>query len=179
MTTSSADNKVFICKPIAASVKLSDGKFYNETIDDKTTPLIDQLSISQFQLNDDEIYYKNNKDREFEQLIPSDYFIIKESNNDKTNLFLEIWNVFSQWDQKLNLKGFKTYIYPYRTSNDVNYDLSMKRISIHNENFKTSEITVPITQDRPSYLIERACEVETKVKEVEYFFDKSFGKNLS
>ena len=55
----------------------------------------------------------------------------------------------------------------------------MKRISIHNENFKTSEITVPITQDRPSYWIERSCEVETKVEEVEYFFDKSFGKSLS
>lgn len=170
---------MFICKPIAASVKLSDGKFYNETIADKTTPLIDQLSISQFQLNNEEIYYKNNKDREFEKLIPSNYFTIKESNNEKTNLFFEIWNVFSQWDEKLNLKDFKTYIYPYRTSNDEYYDLSMKRISIHNENFKTSEITVPITQDRPSYWIERACEVETKVEEVEYFFEKSFGKSLS
>ena len=52
----------------------------------------------------------------------------------------------------------------------------MKRISIHKENYKTSEITVPITGDMdiPSYFVERSCDVV-----IEHFFEKSKNRKLS
>ena len=85
-----------------------------------------------------------------------------------------------KWDQMLNLKNFKTFIYPYQWSNDNgDYDLAMKRISIHRENYKTSEITVPITADRPSYFIERSCEGENETDVIQHFFEKSKNRKLS
>ena len=173
-----AKDKVFTCKPVMASFDLKNGEYYTETIDDEYTPVIDQLPLTQFLIDDYDVFYKNNKKRKFEKLIPSKYFSGSELNSE--NVFKKIWNIFAEWDQMLDLKNFITFIYPYRSYNiNGDYDLSMKRISIHKENYKTSEITVPITEDRPSYFVERSCEGEKETDVIQHFFEKSKNRKLS
>ena len=174
-----AEEKIFTCKPVKASVQLKNG-LYTETIDDENTPLIDNLTVSQFLIDNDDVFYKNNKKREFEQLISSKHFSILELNSEESNVFKEVWTIFSKWDQMLNLKNFKTFIYPYKSFNDNgDYELAMKRISVHKENYKTSEITVPITTDRSSYFIERSCEGENETDVIQHFFEKSKNIKIS
>ena len=174
-----AEEKIFTCKPVKASVQLKNG-LYTETIDDENTPLIDNLTVSQFLIDNDDVFYKNNKKREFEQLISSKHFSILELNSEESNVFKEVWAIFSKWDQMLNLKNFKTFIYPYKSFNDNgDYELAMKRISVHKENYKTSEITVPITTDRSSYFIERSCEGENETDVIQHFFEKSKNIKIS
>jgi hypothetical protein len=175
-----AEDKIFTCKPVMASVQLKNGEYYFETLDDENTPLIDNLTVSQFLIVNDDVFYKNNKKRKFEKLISSKHFSILDLNSEESNVFKEIWNIFSEWDQMLDLKNFKTFIYPYKSVNDNgDYDLSMKRISIHKENYKTSEITVFITEDRPSYFVERSCEGEKETDVIQHFFEKSKNRKLS
>ena len=177
-----AEDKVFTCKPVMASVQLKNGEYYFETIDDEKTPLINQLTVSQFLIDNDDVFYKNNKKRKFEQLISTKHLTNLDLNNEYSNIFKKIWDVFSEWDEMLNLKNFKTFIYPYKSFNDNgDYHLSMKRISIHEENYKTSEITVPVpfSEDRPSYFIERSCEGKNEKDPIQYFFEKSINRKLS
>ena len=115
------------------------------------------------------------KKRKFEQLISTKHLTNLDLNNEYSNIFKKIWDVFSEWDEMLNLKNFKTFIYPYKSfKENGDYTLSMKRISIHKENYKTSEITVPISEDRPSYLVERSCDGI-----IQYFFEKKHNRKLS
>ena len=175
-----AKDNIFICKPVMASIKLKNGKYYFETIDDQNTPLIDQLSVSKFLIDDNDIFYKNNKYRKFEQLISTKHLSNLNLNNEESNVFKKIWNIFAESDHMLDLKNFKTFIYPYKSFNENgDYDLSMKRISIHKENYKTSEITVPITEDRPSYYIERSCVGEERKVPIQHFFEESVHRKLS
>ena len=170
-----AEDKVFTCKPVMASVQLKNGEYYFETIDDEKTPLINQLTVSQFLIDNDDVFYKNNKNRKFEQLISSKHFSNLDLENEDSNVFKYILNIFAKWDQMLNLENFKTFIYPYKTfKENGDYDLSMKRISIHKENYRTSEITVPISEDRPSYFVERSCDGV-----IQYFFEKKHNRKLS
>ena len=183
-----AEDKIFTCKPVMASVQLKNGEYYFETLDDENTPLIDNLTVSQFLIVNDDVFYKNNKKRKFEKLISSKHFSGSELNSEKSNVYKKkIWNLFAKWDQMLDLKNFITFIYPYRSYNiNGDYDLSMKRISIHKENYKTSEITVFITGDRTSYFgnranyfIERSCEGEKETDVIQHFFEKSKNRKLS
>ena len=170
-----AEEKVFTCKPVFASIQLKNGKYYSETTDDESTPLIDTLPITQFLIDDDDVFYKNNENREFEQLISTEHTYNLNLESEEANVFKKIWDVFLEWDQILNLKNFKTFIYPYKSFRENgDYDLSMKRISIHIENYRTSEITVPISEDRPSYFVERSCNAT-----IQYFFEKSNNRKLS
>ena len=170
-----AEDKVFTCKPVMASVQLKNGEYYFETIDDEKTPLINQLTVSQFLIDNDDVFYKNNKNRKFEQLISTKHFSNLNLESEEANVFKKIWDVFLGWDQILNLKNFKTFIYPYKSFRENgDYDLSMKRISIHKENYRTSEITVPISEDRPSYFVERSCDGI-----IQYFFEKKHNRKLS
>jgi len=170
-----AEDKVFTCKPVMASVQLKNGEYYFETIDDEKTPLINQLTVSQFLIDNDDVFYKNNKNRKFEQLISTKHFSNLNLESEEANVFKKIWDVFLEWDQMLNLKNFKTFIYPYTSFRENgDYDLSMKRISIHKENYRTSEITVPISEDRPSYFVERSCDGV-----IQYFFEKKHNRKLS
>jgi len=170
-----AEDKVFTCKPVFASIQLKNGKYYSETTDDENTPLIDILPITQFLIDDDDVFYKNNENRKFEQLISTEYISNLNLESKEANVFKKIWDVFLEWDQILNLKNFKTFIYPYKSFRENgDYDLSMKRISIHKENYKTSEITVPISEDRPSYFVERSCDGV-----IQYFFEKKRNRKLS
>ena len=110
-------------------------------------------------IDDDDVFYKNNKNRKFEQLISTEHISNLNLESEEENVFQKIWDVFLEWDQILNLKNFKTFIYPYKSFRENgDYDLSMKRISIHKENYRTSEITVPISEDRPSYFVERSSD---------------------
>ena len=177
-----SEEKVFTCKPVFASVQLKNGEYYFETLDDEKTPLINQLTVSQFLIDNDDIFYKNNKNRKFEQLISIKHLSNLDLNNEDSYVFKKIWDAFSEWDQMLNLKTFKTFIYPYKSFNDNGeYHLSMKRISIHKENYKTSEITVPVpfSEDKPSYFIERSCEGEEETAPIQYFFEKKHNRKLS
>ena len=170
-----AEDKVFTCKPVFASIQLKNGEYYSETTDDESTPLIDTLPITQFLIDDDDVFYKNNENREFEQLISTEHISNLNLESEEANVFKKIWDVFLEWDQMLNLKNFKTFIYPYKSFRENgDYDLSMKRISIHKENYRTSEITVPISEDRPSYFVERSCNGL-----IQYFFEKKYNRKLS
>ena len=170
-----AEDKVFTCKPVFASIQLKNGEYYSETSDDESTPLIDTLPVTQFLIDDDNVFYKNNKNRKFEQLISTEHISNLNLESEEANVFKKIWDVFLGWDQILNLKNFKTFIYPYKSFRENgDYDLSMKRISIHKENYRTSEITVPISEDRPSYFVERSCDGV-----IQYFFEKKHNRKLS
>ena len=170
-----AEEKVFNCKPVFASVQLKNGDYYSETKDDESTPLIDALPITQFLIDDDDIFYKNNKNRKFEQLIPTEQIFNLNLEGENANVFKSILTIFAKWDEKLNLENFKTFIYPYRSfKENGDYDLSMKRISIHQENYRTSEITVPISEDRPPYFVERSCDGK-----IQHFFEKKYNRKLS
>ena len=170
-----AEDKVFTCKPVFASIQLKNGEYYSETTDDESTPLIDTLPITQFLIDDDDIFYKNNKNRKFEQLIPTEQIFNLNLEGENANVFKSILTIFAKWDEKLNLENFKTFIYPYRSfKENGDYDLSMKRISIHQENYRTSEITVPISEDRPPYFVERSCDGK-----IQHFFEKKYNRKLS
>ena len=170
-----AEEKVFTCKPVFVSIQLKNGEYYSETNDDESTPLIDSLPVTQFLIDDDDVFYKNNKNRKFEQLISTEHIFNLNLESEEANVFQKIWDVFLEWDQMLNLKNFKTFIYPYKSFRENgDYDLSMKRISIHKENYRTSEITVPISEDRPSYFVERSCDGV-----IQYFFEKKHNRKLS
>ena len=170
-----AEEKVFTCKPVFASIQLKNGKYYSETNDDESTPLIDSLPVTQFLIDEDDVFYKNNNNRKFEQLISTEHISNLNLESEEANVFQKIWDVFLEWDQMLNLKNFKTFIYPYKSFRENgDYDLSMKRISIHKENYRTSEITVPISEDRPSYFVERSCDGV-----IQYFFEKKHNRKLS
>ena len=170
-----AEGKVFTCKPIFASIQLKNGEYYSETTDDESTPLIDTLPVTQFLIDDNDVFYKNNKNRKFEQLISTEHISNLNLESEQANVFKKIWDIFLEWDQMLNLKYFKTFIYPYKSFRENgDYDLSMKRISIHIENYRTSEITVPISEDRPSYFVERSCNGL-----IRYFYEKKHNRKLS
>ena len=169
------EGKVFTCNPVFARIQLKNGEYYSETTDDESTPLIDTLPVTQFLIDDNDVFYKNNKNRKFEQLISTEHISNLNLENDEANIFEYILNIFAKWDQMLNLKNFKTFIYPYKSFRENgDYDLSMKRISIHKENYRTSEITVPISEDRPSYFVERSCDGV-----IQYFFEKKHNRKLS
>lgn len=175
-----AEEKIFTCKPVFASIQLKNGEYYSETNDDESTPLIDRLPVTQFLIDDDDVFYKNNKNRKFEQLISTEHISNLNLESEEANVFQKIWDVFLEWDQMLNLKNFKTFIYPYKSFRENgDYDLSMKRISIHKENYRTSEITVPISEDRPSYFVERSCEGENETDAIQHFFEESINRKLS
>ena len=170
-----AEEKVFTCKPVFASIQLKNGEYYSETTDDESTPLIDTLPITQFLIDDNDVFYKNNKNRKFEQLISSEHIFNLNLEGENANVFKSILTIFAKWDEKLNLENFKTFIYPYKSFRENgDYDLSMKRISIHKENYRTSEITVPISEDRPSYFVERSCDGK-----IQYFFEKKHNRKIS
>ena len=170
-----AEEKVFTCKPVFASIQLKNGKYYSENADDESTPLIDTLPITQFLIDDDDVFYKNNENRKFEQLISTEHIFNLNLESEQAYVFKKIWDIFLEWDQMLNLKNFKTFIYPYKSFRENgDYDLSMKRISIHKENYRTSEITVPISEDRPSYFVERSCDGI-----IQHFFEKKHNRKLS
>ena len=170
-----AEEKVFTCKPVFASIQLKNGEYYSESTDDESTPFIDSLPITRFLIDDDDVFYKNNENRKFEQLISTEHISNLNLESEQANVFKKIWDIFLEWDQMLNLKNFKTFIYPYKSyRKNGDYDLSMKRISIHKENFRTLEITVPISEDKPSYFVERSCDGV-----IQYFFEKKHNRKLS
>ena len=158
-----AEDKVFVCKPTIAGLQLDSGKYYFENEhDDDRTPFIDKLTTTQFILNKENIFYKNNKNRSFEQLIPYKSFLSIDLPSHDLNLISKAIKIFQKWDKILDLpaltKDFETYIYLYSfNQEDDNLNHSIKRISIDIKNLMTSEITVPITSKTPAYFVARLC----------------------
>ncbi len=162
MTSSNAEKTIFTCKPSIAGVQLDNGNYYFENEYDDRTPLIDKLTTTQFILDEKNIFYKNNKNRSFEQLIPYKSFLIIDLPSDDLNLISKATKIFQKWDKALDLprltKDFKTYIYLYSfNQKDDNLNHSIKRISIDIKNLMTSEITVPMTSKTPPYFVARSC----------------------
>ena len=157
-----AEDKVFTCRPTIAGVQLDNGNYYFENDYEDKTPLIDKLTTTQFILKEENIFYKNNKNRIFEQLIPYKSFLNIDLPKDDLNLISKAIKIFQKWDKILDLpartKGFETYIYLYsfHHKND-NLNHSIKRISIDTKNLITSEITVPMTSKTPPYFVARLC----------------------
>ena len=175
-----AEEKFFTCKPVIASVPLENGEYYFEKDSYEETPLIDKLTVTKLLIDNDGVFYKNNFNRKFEQLIPSKDFYNIELSKEHSNIFLKAKNAFTKWDQMLDLKNYKTFIYLYSTFEDNgNSSHSIKRISIHKQNNMTSEITVPMTSDMPSYFIGRLCNGEKETDVIQHFFEKSENKKLS
>ena len=175
-----AEDKVFTCKPVMASVPLENGEYYFEKDSYEKTPLIDKLTITKFLIDNDYVFYKNNKNRKFEQLIPSEDFYNVELSKEHTNIFLKAKNAFTLWDQMLDLENYKTFIYLYSSfQDDGSSSHSIKRISIHKQNNMTSEITVPMTNKMPSYFVGRLCEGEKETDVIQHFFEESINKKLS
>jgi len=175
-----AEDKVFTCKPVMASVALENGEYYFEKVQDKHTPLINKLTVTHFLIDNINVFYKNNKNRKFEQLIPSEDFYNVELSKEHTNIFLKAKNAFGKWDQMLDLKNFKTFIFLYSSfQDDGSSSHSIKRISIHKQNNMTSEITVPITNKIPSYFVGRLCVGEKETDVIQHFFEESINKKLS
>ena len=175
-----AEDKVFTCKPVMASVPLENGKYYFEKDSYEKTPLINKLTVTHFLIDNVDVFYKNNKNRKFEQLIPSKDFYNVELSKEHTNIFLKAKNAFAKWDEMLDLENYKTFIYLYSSfQDDGSSSHSIKRISIHKQNNMTSEITVPMTNKMPSYFVGRLCEGEKETDVIQHFFEESINKKLS
>ena len=175
-----AEDKVFTCKPVMASVPLENGEYYFEKDSYEETPLIDKLTVTKFLIDNDGVFYKNNFNRKFEQLIPSKDFYNIELSKEHSNIFLKAKNAFALWDQMLDLENYKTFIYLYSSfQDDGSSSHSIKRISIHKQNNMTSEITVPMTNKMPSYFVGRLCEGEKETDVIQHFFEESINKKLS
>ena len=174
-----ADDKIFTCKPVVTGVPLENGDFYFEKEYDENTPMLNALTTTQFLINDEVVYYKNNKNRQFEQLIPSDYFFNRELSKEEKFL-REIEDTLAKWDQMLKLENFKSFYLLYRSfADDGNSNHSIKRISINKKNNSTSEITLPLKGNIPTYFILRMCEGEKETDIIQHFFEKSLNKKLS
>ena len=175
-----AEDKIFTCKPVMASVPLENGEYYFEKDSYEKTPLINKLTVTHFLIDNVDVFYKNNKNRKFEQLIPSKDFYNVELSKEHTNIFLKAKNAFALWDQMLDLENYKTFIYLYSSfQDDGSSSHSIKRISIHKQNNMTSEITVPMTNKMPSYFVGRLCEGEKENDVIQHFFEESINKKLS
>ena len=175
-----AEDKVFTCKPVMASVPLENGEYYFEKDSYEKTPLINKLTVTYFLIDNADVFYKNNKNRKFEHLIPSKDFYNVELSKEHTNIFLKAKNAFALWDQMLDLENYKTFIYLYSSfQDDGSSSHSIKWISIHKQNNMTSEITVPMTNKMPSYFVGRLCEGEKENDVIQHFFEESINKKLS
>ena len=162
ITSSNAEEKLFTCKPTIAGLQLDNGNYYFENDYDNKTPLIDKLTTTQFILREENIFYKNNKNRIFEQLIPYKSFLNIDLPSEDLNLISKAIKIFQKWDKILDLPAlttdFETYIYLYSFNHgDDNLNHSIKRINIDIKNLITSEITVPMTSKTPPYFVARLC----------------------
>ena len=174
-----AEDKIFTCRPVVTGVPLENGDFYFEKEYDENTPMLNALTTTQFLINDEFVYYKNNKSRQFEQLIPSDYFFNRELSKEEKFL-REIEDTLAKWDQMLKLENFKSFYLLYRSfADDGNSNHSIKRISINKKNNSTSEITLPLKGNIPTYFILRMCEGDKETDIIQHFFEKSQNKKLS
>ena len=174
-----AEDKIFTCKPVVTGVPLENGDFYFEKEYDENTPMLNALTTTQFLINDEVVYYKNNKNRQFEQLIPSGYFFNREISKEEKFL-REIEDTLAKWDQMLKLENFKSFYLLYRSfADDGDSNHSIKRISINKKNNSTSEITLPLKGNIPTYFILRMCEGDKETDIIQHFFEKSINKKLS
>ena len=162
-----ASDKTFTCKPVVAGSPKKDGSFYVEDIGDESTPILDVTPISQLLIRGEDVYFKNNPSRKFEELVSYERVAdVKEIR--------EIHEGLSNWDEILSLDNFRTFYLRYFN----NEKESLKRISINGSNTKTAVLTVPM-EDYPSYFSLSNCESENTKEPIQVDFQEGPDRKLS
>ena len=163
-----AEDKIFTCKPVVGGYPQKDGEFYIEEAYQEATPLLDVMPISQFLIQGENVYYKNNSSREFEVLVPYEKLQDMKEMQD-------IENGFSSWDEMLSFDNFRTFYLRYKGGDGYE---SLKRISINGSNTKTADITIP-NADFPSYFFLRNCEAEITKEPIQVDYSDDPSKKIS
>ena len=173
-----AQDKIYTCKPVAASAVMESGQIYSETLADmdEESGLLSAVPESQFLISKEEgFFYKNNPNRSFETLI------MFENLGDYKRI-LEIEKVSQQLDEAFNIKPLKVFYLPYRnyTEDGELLGSSIKRITINVNKGFTSEITVPINmKDVSMYHFLRKCDGEEERGPIQVNFEPGPNKALS
>ena len=177
-TSAFAQDKIYTCKPIAATAVMKSGQIYAETLADmdEEAGLLSVVPESQFLISKEEgFFYKNNMNRNFEALTMFE-------NLDGYEKILDIEKVSQELDKTLNIKPLKVFYLPYRnyTKEGKLQGSSIKRITINiNKNF-TSEITIPIDmKDISMYHFLRKCQGDDERDNIQVDFEPGFNKALS
>ena len=177
-TTAFAQDKIYTCKPIAATAVMESGQIYSETLVDmdEEAGLLAVVPQSQFLISKEEgFFYKNNSNRPFESLI------MLENLGDYKRI-LEIEKVSQKLDEALNINPLKVFYLPYRnyTKEGDLKSSSIKRITINVDKNFTSEITIPIDmKDISMYHFLRKCQGDDERDSIQVDFEPGFNKALS
>jgi len=175
-TSAFAKDKIYTCKPVAASVVLESGQIYGETLDtmDEEAGLLSVVPISQFLISEEEgFFYKNNSIRDFESLLMFENF------TDHKEL-LEFEKIAQEFDDYLGIKNLNVFYLPYRNFKDEKLESSsIKRIAINIHKNFTSEITIPKDmKDVSMYHFLRKCDGEDKNGPIQVNFEPGYNKAL-
>jgi len=176
-TTAFAKDKIYTCKPVAASVVMESGQIYGETIDtmDEEAGLLSVVPTSQFLISEEEgFFYKNNSVRDFESLLMFENF-----NNHKE--LLEFERIAQELDDYLGIKNLNVFYLPYRNFEDGKLESSsIKRIAINIHKNFTSEITIPKDmKDVSMYHFLRKCDGDKENGPIQVNFEPGPNKALS
>jgi len=166
-----ANEKTYLCKPIAAVVQTENGHAYSETLEDydEEAGLLSVVPTSNFSVRSDGIYYKNNPHREYEYL-----YTLKEALKKFDNIGInEIEESAQILDKTMGVENFRVFYFSYANSASGG---ALKRISIDTKNNLTAEITLPrkIISGITLYYFLRAC----NLKGIEVDFEPGFNKAL-
>ena len=175
-TSAFPKDKIYTCKPVAASVVLESGQIYGETLDtmDEEAGLLSVVPISQFLISEEEgFFYKNNSIRDFESLLMFENF------TDHKEL-LEFEKIAQEFDDYLGIKNLNVFYLPYRNFEDGKLESSsIKRIAINIHKNFTSEITIPKDmKDVSMYHFLRKCDGEDKNGPIQVNFEPGYNKAL-
>ncbi len=177
-TSAFAQDKIYTCKPVAASAVMESGQIYSETLSDmdEESGLLSVVPESQFLISKEEgFFYKNNPNRAFETLITFE-------NLGDYERILEIEKVSQELDEALNIKNLKVFYLPYRnyTKEGELQNRSIKRIAINVDKNFTSEITFPMDmKDVSMYHFIRKCDGEEERGPIQVNFEPGPNKALS
>ena len=177
-----ADERVYVCKPLYASVLMENGHLYSESIDnmDEEAGLLSVVPVSNLSIRPTGIFYRNNPIRDYELLRSYDEIVSNKDFSPKIkNIIDGIELEALELDTELGIKNIKTYYLPYLNYNEegVLQSSSIKRISINLQNNYTSEITVPsqAIEGVNLYYFLRKCDGDS----IKVDFDEAPGKKLT
>ena len=177
-----ADERVYVCKPLYASVLMENGHLYSESIDnmDEEAGLLSVVPVSNLSIRPTGVFYRNNPIRDYELLSSYDEIVSNKDFSPKIkNIIDGIELEALELDTKLGIKNIKTYYLPYLSYSEegVLQSSSIKRISINLQSNYTSEITVPsqVKEGISLYYFLRKCDGDS----IKVDFDEAPGKKLT
>ena len=177
-----ADERVYVCKPLYASVLMENGHLYSESIEnmDEEAGLLSVVPVSNLSIRPTGIFYRNNPIRDYELLSSYDEIVSNKDFSPKIkNIIDGIELEALELDTKLGIKNIKTYYLPYLSYSEegVLQSSSIKRISINLQSNYTSEITVPsqVKEGISLYYFLRKCDGDS----IKVDFDEAPGKKLT